>query len=170
MNDILEQLRNDPRVKKPEARKLDKADRIEATNSADAKKSRDVVRRFRTGSLPVIAKALSEILSDIKAKHAMQEAVDRFFVANDRYMKEELRADGQIIEWAGGAGYGIMQALPPGAPEHKVELVAAWNTMLSLVNEATKVGIHKPHREHPIMLKIDLEEPETPAILVPEWN
>lgn len=166
--DILAKVRNDPRVKKPEGRQIDKADRVEATNAADAKKARQIVREFKVGSLPVIAQAIAKITSDLTDKHAMQEAVDRFFVANDTYMREEVRTVGHIIEWAGGAGNGVMAKLPPDAPAHKVELVAAWNNMLSLVNSATKMGIYKPHREHPIRLMIDPED-ETPVVN-PEWN
>ncbi len=53
-------------------------------------------------------------------------------------------------------------------------MAAAWNKMLDAVNEATKVGVYKPHREHPIMLMADLEVPDnTPLIIAGdhiEWN
>ena len=58
------------------------------------------------------------------------------------------------------------------SPEHKIEFASAWNALLACVNEATKVGVHKPHREHPIMLKVDLEEPSSTLILPGsvEWD
>jgi hypothetical protein len=158
----------------PEGRKLDAADRREATNSADAKKARAVVRDLSCGSLPLICTTIAKHTSDLKMKHALEEAFDRFAVANGRYMREELKDENKLIEWMGPHGPGLMPTLPPGSPEHKVELAAAWNQMLMAVNEATKVGVHKAHREHPITLKIDLEEPDnTPRIITPdsiEWN
>lgn len=172
MSDALSKMRADPRLKKPEGRVIDRADRVEATNSADAKKAREVVRKLRTGSLPLIAQAVAKVTSDLGVKHKLQEAFDRFAAANDAYMREELKPRDRLIEWM-GVGHGVMPPLPPGSPEHKVELAEAWNALLALVNEATKVGIHKPHREHPIMLKVDLETADTPALIVPgsvEWN
>ena len=78
-----------------------------------------------------------------------------------------------IVGWM-GVGHGRMPELPEGSPYYKIEFASAWNAMLSAVNEATKVGIHKPHREHPIMLMADLEVPDnTPRIITPEhieWN
>lgn len=152
---------------------MDAADRREATLSADARKARAVVRELSCGSLPLICTTIAKHTSDTAVKHGLEEAFDRFAVANGRYMREELKDENKLIEWM-GVGHGIMPELPPGSPEHKVELAAAWNLMLQRVNEATKVGVHKPHREHPIVLKIDLEQPEnTPRIITPghiEWN
>lgn len=157
----------------PEGRKLDAADRREATNSADAKKARAVVRDLSCGSLPLICTTIAKHTSDLKMKHALEEAFDRFAVANGRYMREELKDENKLVEWM-GVGHGRMPELPDGSPEHKVELAAAWNQMLGAVNEATKVGVHKPHREHPIMLMADLDVPDnTPRIITPdsiEWN
>jgi hypothetical protein len=172
MSDALTKLRADPRLKKPEGRVIDRTDRIEATNSADARKARQIVRELRTGSLPLIAQAIAKVTSDLGVKHALQEAFERFAVANDNYMREEIKPRDRLIEWM-GVGHGVMPPLPPGSPEYKVELAEAWNALLALVNEATKVGIHKPHREHPIMLKVDLETASTPAIILPgsaEWD
>ncbi len=172
MSDALTKMRADPRVKKPESRVIDRKDRAEATNSADAKKAREVVRGLRTDSLPLIAQTIAKVTSDIGVKHALQEAFDRFSVANDDYMREELKPRDRLLGWM-GVGHGVMPPLPPGSPVHKVELAAAWNALLALVNEATKVGVHKPHRGHPIMLKVDLETADTPTLIMPgsvEWN
>lgn len=158
---------------KPEARVLDAADRKEATNSADARKARAVVRELRSGALAPIAAGIAKITSDLKLKHGLEEAVERFLVANARYRREELLDVNQIMGWP-GPGNGILPTLPPECPEHKIELADAWNLMLRLVNEATKVGVHKPHREHPIMLMIDIEQPElNPSLILPgsiDWN
>ena len=160
-------------AKAPEARKLDATDRREATNSADAKKARQVVRELRCGSLPLICMTIAKYTSDLKMKHGLQEAFDRFATANGRYMREELKDENKLVEWM-GVGHGRMPELPPGSPDHKVEMAAAWNKMLDAVNEVTKVGVHKPHREHPIMLMADLEVPDnTPLIIAGdhiEWN
>jgi len=172
MSDALTKMRADPRTKKPEGRVIDRKDRVEATNSADARKARQVVRELRTGSLPLLAQAIAKVTGDLGVKHRLQEAFERYAVANDAYMREELKPRDRLIEWM-GVGHGVMPQMPPGSPEHKVELAEAWNALLALVNEATKVGIHKPHREHPIMLKVDLETADTPALILPgsaEWN
>jgi hypothetical protein len=171
MSDVLKQ--NQAANRRPEGRKLDATDRREATHSADAAKAREIVRRLGSDSLPVIAAAIAKVTSDLKAKHGLEEAVDRYLVANASYMREELKDVNKIVGWM-GVGHGRMPDLPEGSPSHKVEFAAAWNMMLSAVNEATKVGVHKPHREHPIMLMADLEVPEnTPRIITPEhieWN
>lgn len=164
--DMLAKVRSDPRVPKPpEARIMDRKDRIEATNAADAVKARAVVRELATGSLPLIVQAIIRHTSDLGVKHAMQAAFERFAVANEAYAREELKPANWLLEWAGGVGHGVMPALPPGTPEHKVEFAAAWNAMLAKVNEATKVGIYKPRREWPIMLMADIETPTNQ-----EWN
>lgn len=154
-----------------EARKLDAVDRKEATHSADAKKARQIVRELRSGSLPLICTTLAKHTSDLKLKHGLEEAFDLFAVANGRYMREELKNESRLIEWMGGTT-GRMPELPPGSPAHKVELVAAWNGMLGAVNEVTKVGVHRPHREHPVMLMIDLEVPENTLVMPGEneWS
>lgn len=172
MNDILKknQAANAP---KQEARKIDAVDRKEATNSADAVKARAVVRELRTGNLHEIAAVTAKVTSDLKAKHGLDEAVERFMAANLAYMREECQDLNRVVGWM-GVGHGRMPELPEGAPAYKVEFAAAWNAMLAAVNEATKVGIHKPHREHPIMLMADLEVTENTArIITPdhtEWN
>lgn len=154
--------------KKPEGRKLDAADRREATNSADAKKAREIVRRLRLDNLSVLATAIAKVTSDLGFRHKLEEAVERFFAANAAYMREELKDVNRVVGWM-GLGHGRMPPMPDGSPDHKVEFADAWNGMLTLVNEATKVGVHKPHREHPIMLMVDLEEPEnTPKLIVPD--
>lgn len=171
MNDILKQ--NQAANRRPEGRKLDAADRKEATFSADAAKAREIVRRCRTGNLHELTAMIASVTSDLKAKHGMEEALERYMAANIAYMREEGQDVNRIVGWM-GVGHGRMPELPEGAPTYKVEFAAAWNAMLSAVNEATKVGIHKPHREHPIMLMADLEVPDnTPRIITPEhieWN
>lgn len=116
---------------------------------------------------------IASVTSDLKAKHGLDEAVERFMAANIAYMREEGQDVNRIVGWM-GVGHGRMPELPEGSPTYKVEFAAAWNAMLSAVNEATKVGIHKPHREHPIMLMADLEVPaNTPRIITSEhieWN
>lgn len=171
MTDVLKQ--NQAANRRPEGRKLDAADRREATNAADAVKAREIVRQFGSDSLPVIAAAIAKVTSDLKAKHGLEEAVDRYLVANASYMREELKDVNKIVGWM-GVGHGRMPDLPEGSPSHKVEFAAAWNAMLSAVNEATKVGVHKPHREHPIMLMVDLEAAgNTPRLITPgsvQWD
>lgn len=163
---------NAHRIPAPE-RKLDAIDRREATMSADARKARDIVRSLRTGSLPLLCQALLKVIGDQKTRHGLEEAFDRFAVANGRYMREELKDENKLIEWM-GVGHGRMPELPDGSPEHKVELALAWNNMLDLVSQATKVGVHKPHREHPIMLIVDIEQPENnPRLILPghiDWD
>lgn len=171
MNDVLKQ--NQAANRRPEGRKLDAADRKEATFSADAAKARAVVRELRTGNLYEIAAVLAKVVSDMKAKHGLQEALERYMAANIDFQREEGQDLNRIVGWM-GVGHGRMPELPEGAPAYKVEFAAAWNAMLGAVNEATKVGIHKPHREHPIMLMADLEVPaNTARIITPEhieWN
>lgn len=174
MNDVLKinQAANAARAAKA-ARAPDAADKREATHSADARKAQRIVRELGTGSLPLICTTIAKYTSDLTIKHGLEEAFDRFVAANWRYMREELKDENKLIEWM-GVGHGVMPELPDGSPEHKVELAAAWNLMLGRVNDVTKVGVHKPHREHPIMLRADLEVPEnSPRIITPdsiEWN
>ena len=173
MNDVMKNIRAAAATARPEASKIDAVDRKEATHSADAAKAREVVRSLRSGELYLIATCVAKVTADLKAKHGLEEAVDRFMSANIAYMREEGQDVNRVIGWM-GVGHGRMPELPDGAPTYKVELASAWNAMLSAVNEATKVGIHKPHREHPIMLMADLERPENTArIITPnsiEWN
>ncbi|MBK9156734.1 MAG: hypothetical protein IPM11_01160 [Micropruina sp.] len=171
MNDILKTMRADPRVKKPEGRVIDRKDRVEATHAADARKARQIVRSLRSGSLPHLAAEIAKVTSDLGVKHGMQEALERYVDANNEYRRMELKPVDRIVEWM-GLGHGVMPPMPAGSPEHKIEFAAAWNALLACVNEATKVGVHKPHREHPIMLKVDLEEPSSSLILPGsvEWD
>lgn len=173
MNDVLKKVQAEAASRRPEGRKLDAADRKEATWSADAAKARAVVRELRSGELHLIAACIAKVTADLKAKHGLDEAVERFMAANIAYMREEGQDLNRVVGWM-GVGHGRMPELPEGAPAYKVEFAAAWNAMLSAVNEATKVGVHKPHREHPIMLMADLEVPaNTARIITPdhiEWN
>lgn len=173
MSDVLKRVQESVAARRPEARKIDATDRREATNSADAKKARQIVRELRSGDLHLIAACVAKVTSDLKAKHGLEEAVERFMAANVAYMREEGQDLNRIVGWM-GVGHGRMPELPEGAPAYKVEFASAWNAMLSAVNEATKVGVHKPHREHPVMLMADLEVPaNTARIITPEhieWN
>lgn len=173
MSDVLKRVQESVAARRPEARKIDAADRKEATFSADAAKAREVVRHLKAGELHLVAACIAKVTSDTKAKHGLDEAVERFMAANIAFMREEGQDLNRVVGWM-GVGHGRMPELPEGAPAYKVEFAAAWNAMLSAVNEATKVGVHKPHREHPIMLMADLERPENTArVITPEhieWN
>lgn len=173
MNDVLKRVQAGVAARRPEARKLDATDRKEATYSADAAKAREIVRGLRSGDLHLVAACIAKVTADMKAKHNLEEAVERFMAANIAYMREEGQDLNRIVGWM-GVGHGRMPELPDGSPDYKVEFARAWNVMLSAVNEATKVGVHKPHREHPIMLMADLEVPNNTArIITPdhiEWN
>lgn len=141
---------------KKTGRAPDRVDRLEATHAADAKKARQIVRQNFT-SLMLLARAIAQVTGDVKVKHGLEGAVERFSTACRVYMKEELKPDGRVIEWM-GVGHGVMPRLPDGAPEHKVELAEAWNDMLAKVNEATKVGVHKKHQNLPISLISEVDD------------
>lgn len=160
--DVLKELRRADEARQaargidpPVPRVLDQVDRLEIARSADARKARVIVKLLRTHSLAKLAREILPGIGDIPTRHKLEGALDRFMVANDVYMDLELRSG--VIDWMGPArGLGVH--IPPSAPEHKVELAAAWDALLMLVNQITNVGIHKPHREHPIFLLVDPEQ------------
>jgi hypothetical protein len=135
---------------------LDRKTRLSATYSPDARKARDAVRRAFTGLGP-LAVEIARITGEMRVKHKIQEAIEKLNDAEEIYAREELRPRPFHIEWAGGVGHGVMPTLPPEAPEHKRDLVAAWNELLRLVNEATRVGVHKPNRDGPIQLIAEVD-------------
>jgi hypothetical protein len=158
MSDILTKVRQAAAMApKPVDRAEDKYRRTDMTYSADAKKARQLVREMRAHSLPLLAQHLAKITGEMSAKIKLQETFDAFCVANDRYMREELKDPNRLIEWMGGFN-GVMPALPDKSPEHKSGLLSAWNALLTAVNDATKVGVQKRHREQPITLVADLED------------
>ena len=154
-------------------RTKDTQDRNDLTYAPDAKKARQIVRQLMAdpvagNNLAVIAKAIATVTGDQKNKHNIEEAIDNYVVANAEYYKEEGRnKHGDLIGWMGGmTGFGI--ALPPDAPKHKLDLREAWDALLQRVNDATKVGVQKKHREMPITLIADLED--TRLILPESYN
>jgi len=144
-------------------RVLDKQDRHDLTMSPDAKKAREVVRMAATDpvtghNLPALALAISKVTGEQKAKHLLQEAYEEFCEANALYFQEEGKpgSKDQLIGWMGGFnGFGI--SLPAEAPYHKIHIRDAWDKLLQRVNDATKVGVQKLHKERPITLMADLE-------------
>ena len=137
-------------------RVLDAVDRAEIARSADARKARDLVRSLRTHSLLEIAVKLAPVVSDLGVRHVLEAAIDKLRIATRVYLVEELKDPGREVGWM-GAGNGILRVLP-GRSEHELEMAKAWNGLLMLVNAITSVGLHKPHREHPIMLVADPEQ------------
>jgi hypothetical protein len=158
MSDILTKVRQAAAMApKPVDRAEDKYRRTDLTYSADAKKARQLVRELRAHSLPLLSQQLAKITGDMAVKIRLQETFDAFCVANERYMREELKDPNRLIEWMGGFN-GVMPALPDKAPSHKFAILNAWNAMLGVVNDVTKVGVQKTHREQPITLVADLED------------
>lgn len=158
MSDILTKVRQAAAMApKPVDRAEDKYRRTDMTYSADAKKARQLVREMRAQSLPLLAQQIAKITGEMAMKIKLQETFDAFCVANNRYMLDELKDPNRLIEWMGGVN-GVMPTLPDKAPEHKVAILNTWNAMLAAVNDATKVGVQKRHREHPITLIADLED------------
>lgn len=143
----------------------EKQDRTDRSFAPDARKAREVVRKMKSGSLPLLAKEIAKVTGDLTAKHEIEEAFHNICVANEAYRREELLDHNQLIEWMGAAN-GAIKTLPAGSPEHKVKFVNAWNAVVKAVNEATKVGVEKRHREHPITLVSDPESDR--LILSPE--
>jgi hypothetical protein len=148
-------------------RALSKQDRAEQTYSADARKARQVIRELgEQQSLFIIATAMYPVISELVMKQKLQNATERYALANSNYMREEQLDGNQIVGWMGPPQHGHMPELPPGAPDHKVEFAAAWNDMLRLVCEAAKVGITKPNRYAPIQLQVDVDAGKEPIIMV----
>lgn len=146
----------------------DRQDRAEETASPDARKAREVVKALASHTLPELCLCIAKVVGEQALKHRLQDAFDRFSVANRDYMREELRPEDSIVQWL-GPHHGNMPEMPPGTPEHKVELAAAWNDMLHAVNEATKVGVQKMSRHVPITLLADIDSDK---LILPAttWN
>lgn len=118
-------------------------ERAEQTYGADARKTRDLIRDGRFTSLPVLARMLVPVIGDLAERHKLEGALDGFIAANAEYRKVE-DLPPAVIDWIGPPN-GVLQ-LPEGAPEHKGNLAAAWNHLLRVVNELSKVGIVKPQK------------------------
>jgi len=132
----------------------------EGVNSPDAKAAREVVRRFAGNSLALLALNISKVVSEVKVKEALKDAVERFFAASSAYLAAELKPAERVIDWLGPRN-GLISLLDEAtAPAHKVELVRAWLDLLVLVNMTTRVGVEKLSRSHPIQLLVDVERPE----------
>lgn len=146
-------------------------ERAEQTADPDARKTRDLIRKGGYISLPSLAKDLVPFVGDLAERHKLEGALDGFVAANHEYRKvEELPP--AIIDWIGPPN-GQM-ALPPGAPDHKVALVAAWHRLLRVVNELTKVGIVKPPKPmlgEPTVIELLVDLDETAASSAPSaWD
>lgn len=129
-----------------------KKDRLDHTYSPDARKSRDIVKLLNTDYLIMIAKEIVKVLSDQTLRIRLDEAIERFVVANANYCREQMLPD-KLVSWMGPVN-GMMPDIStvPGAPAHKIELAAAWNELLICVNLATVCGVQKVHRFRPIEL------------------
>lgn len=132
----------------------DQQDRAEATMSPDARKARDLLRWGGYNSLVELAATLAPIMSERADKYELSQAVERFLTATVTFAREEGKAEGWALAWAGDTA-GVVPRPLPDTPEHRAELSAAWTHLLGCVNRITKSGIEKPHREHPIRLKVD---------------
>jgi hypothetical protein len=148
-------------------------ERVEQTASPDARKTRALIRKGYT-SLPVLAKDLIPVVSDLAARHDLEQALDGFMEASAEYF----RAEGKpvaVIDWLGGSNGQV--ATPTGAyvPQHKTDLMATWHRLLRAVNELSKVGIVKQPK--PLMqseptrieLLVDLDE-TAPVVGPSRWD
>lgn len=135
----------------------DRKERIDRTYAPDARKARAEVKALATHSLVELAGRIALVTAEQAVKHRLEERAEAFRAALAQYAKEELKAAGFDIGWMGPAS-GMMPPLPEWAPEHKVALANTWNAMLTAVNEATKVGVHKLNRYRPIELQADLDD------------
>lgn len=162
MSDILKDLQAEVlRAGKQTERKMDRKDRQDATMAPDARAARATVRGKTYHSLAELAHDIAAVTAEARVKHELEEAVDRFYRASHNYMREEGKPTERVIDWIGPPNGFLRLSIVDGVtPPHKIELTEAWNGLLNLVNHATKVGIEKPHREHPIRLMVDIENPE----------
>lgn len=118
-------------------------ERAEQTYGADARKTRDLIRQGRYTSLPVLARSLVPFIGDLTERHKLEGALEGFLAASSEYRQTE-GLPHAVIDWIGPPN-GMLQ-LPEGAPEHKGNLAAAWNHLVRVVNELSKVGIVKPQK------------------------
>lgn len=139
-------------------------ERAEQTADPDARKTRQIIRDGRFTSLPVLARMLIPVIGDLSERHKLEGALDGFIAANAEYRKVE-DLPPAVIDWIGPPN-GVL-SLPEGAPEHKGNLAAAWNHLLRVVNELSKVGIVKPQKllfsHEPTAIEL-LADPDDPAV------
>lgn len=117
-------------------------ERAEQTAGPDAKKTRALIRRGYI-SLPMLAKDLIPLVSDLAARHDLEQALENFMAASAEYFRTE-GTEVRVIDWLGAHNGQV--ALPEGAhvPQHKTDLVSTWHRLLRNVNELSRVGIVKP--------------------------
>jgi hypothetical protein len=147
----------------------DRKSRVDQTYAPDAVRARLVVKELAGGNLADIAEAIAKVTGDQAVKIKLQELVHNFREALRIYAREELHPVGFSIDWMGPVS-GIMSPLEAWAPEHKVDLVAAWNALLIGVNAATKVGVHRINRFKPITLQADFDDGPKLIARGIEWN
>jgi hypothetical protein len=148
-------------------------DRAEQTAGPDARKTRALIRKGYI-SLPVLAKDLIPLVSDLAVRHDLEQALDGFMEVSAEYFRTEGRPVG-VIDWLGAHNGQI--ALPTGAhvPQHKTDLMAAWARLLRAVNELSKVGIVKPQKPMlqseatRIELLVDIDE-SVPVVGPTKWD
>jgi hypothetical protein len=148
-------------------------DRAEQTHGPDAKKTRALIRRGYT-SLPMLAKDLIPLVSDLAVRHDLEQALDGFLEASAEYFRTEGRALG-VIDWLGAPNGQV--ATPTGAhvPQHKTDLMATWHRLLRAVNELSKVGIVKPQKpllqSEPTRIELLVDFDETAPVALPtKWD
>jgi hypothetical protein len=139
-------------------------ERAEQTADPDARKTRQIIREGRFTSLPILAKELIPVIGDLAERHRLEEAFDAFVAANAEYRRTE-ELPPAVIDWLGPPN-GVLR-LPEGAPWHKNALALAWNHLLRVVNELSKVGIVKPAKllfsHEPTAIEL-LADPDDPAV------
>lgn len=153
----------------------DRKDRVDATLAPDARKARDIVRAVATtddpASVPLaeIARSIAKVTADSDARHLLEDRVEAFLQASAIYRREELQAPEQPIAWMGDRNGSLGVNVPPGWPEHRILLGAAWGALLRVVNEATKTGVQKRSKYAPIEL---ITNPDAAPLqqATPEWN
>jgi hypothetical protein len=148
-------------------------DRAEQTAGPDAKKTRALIRKGYI-SLPMLAKDLIPLVSDLAARYDLERALEGFMEASMEYFRTEGRPAG-VIDWLGAHNGQI--ALPTGehVPQHKTDLMATWHRLLREVNELSKVGIVKPPKPMlqseatKIELLVDIDE-SAPVVGPIKWD
>lgn len=147
-------------------------ERVEQTYGPDARKTRDLIRHGRFISLPVLARALIPLISDLAERYELEQRLEAFLDANREYRVTE-GLPMAVIDWIGPPNG--MLSLPEGAPEHKGNLVAAWHALLQKVNHLSKVGIVKPQKmlfdTNPTAIELLVDLDETPPQRGPvKWD
>ena len=147
-------------------------ERAERTYDPDARKTRDLIRQGRFISLPMLARALVPLISDLAERYELEQALEAFLAANAEYRTVE-GLPMAVIGWLGPPNG--MLSLPEAAPEHKVNLVAAWHALLQKVNHLSKVGIVKPQKllfdHNPTAIELLADPDDAPVRTGPvEWD